>query len=65
MIGSPERVKIRRSYKKDERSATILEDRGEKITKGPKFGQKGQILTIFGHFRGQKLFRPKFHLAVI
>ena len=42
-----------------------LEDIGQKHSKRAILAKKGQILTIFGHFGGQKIFRPKFPLVVI
>ena len=39
-----------------------LEDIGQKHS---KMAKNGQILTIFGHFGGQKIFRPKKFLVVI
>ena len=42
-----------------------LEDIGQKHSKMAILAKNGQILTIFGHFRGQKIFRPKNFLVVI
>ena len=36
-----------------------LEDIGQKHSKMAILAKNGQILTIFGHFVGQKIFRPK------
>ena len=42
-----------------------LEDIGQKHSKMAILAKNGQILTIFGHFGGQKFFRPKKFLVVI
>ena len=42
-----------------------LENIGQKHSKMAILAKKGQILTIFGHFGGQKIFRPKKFLVVI
>ena len=42
-----------------------LEDIGQKHSKRAILAKNGQILTIFGHFGGQKIFRPKKFLVVI
>ena len=42
-----------------------LEDIGQKHSKMAILAKNGQILTIFGHFGGQKIFRPKTFLVVI
>ena len=42
-----------------------LEDIGQKHSKMAILAKNAQILTIFGHFGGQKIFRPKKFLVVI
>ena len=48
-----------------ENSQRCLEDIGQKHSKMTILAKNGQILTIFGHFGGQKIFRPKNFLVVI
>ena len=42
-----------------------LEDIDQKQSKMAILAKNGQILTIFGHFGGQHIFRPKKFLVVI
>ena len=41
-----------------------VKDIGQKHSKLAILAKNGQISTIFGHFGGQKIFRPKIFLVV-